>query len=64
VLFKLVPPTAGVPNWTESVLYNFDVSTSGSEPVGELIRDPAGRLFGVTYTGGPHLGGTVYEIVL
>ena len=44
------------------MLFNFDNSTSGSEPVGELIRDPDGNFFGVTYSGGPYFGGVVYEI--
>jgi hypothetical protein len=64
LVFKLAPPPPGQQSWTETVLYNFNISTSGSEPVGELIRDPAGHLFGVTYGGGPSLGGTIYEIIL
>jgi hypothetical protein len=40
----------------------FDLSNSGDEPVGELIRDPQGHLFGVAFKGGLHLGGTVFEI--
>ncbi len=64
VVFKLTAPLPGQTHWTETVLYNFDISTSGSEPVGELIRDPAGRLYGVTYSGGPNLGGTIYQILL
>ena len=63
LVFKLAPPPPGQQSWTETVIYNFDIRTSGSEPVGELIRDPAGHLFGVTYGGGPTLGGTIYEII-
>jgi uncharacterized repeat protein (TIGR03803 family) len=44
------------------VLYDFDMSSNGDEPIGELVRDPGGHLFGVAYQGGPHLGGTVFEI--
>jgi uncharacterized repeat protein (TIGR03803 family) len=64
VLFKLAPPEYASRNWTETALYNFDVRTSGSEAVGELIRDSAGHFFGVTYSGGPNLAGTIYEIIL
>ena len=64
VLFKLTPPGYASRNWTETALYNFDVRTSGSEAVGELIRDSAGHFFGVTYSGGPNLAGTIYEIIL
>jgi hypothetical protein len=63
VVFKLAPPAAGQQSWKETTLYNFAVSSSGSQPVGELVRDPAGHLFGVTYSGGSGLGGTIYEIV-
>jgi uncharacterized repeat protein (TIGR03803 family) len=71
-VFELSPPaTAGAP-WTESILYNFKGgATDGSAPYAGVVRDPAGNLFGVTYTGGPgncsfspsNSGcGTVYEI--
>jgi hypothetical protein len=43
------------------VLYNFD-NTAGMRPIGELVRDPAGNLFGVANVGGPNGGGVVYEI--
>ena len=63
LVFKLTPSSTGLPYWTETVLYNFDVSETGTRPIGELIRDPAGHLFGVTNSGGPDLGGTIFEIV-
>lgn len=62
LVFKLAPPAAGQVAWTRTVLHNFDVSRSGSLPLGELVRGPDGRLFGVTYLGGVHYGGTVFEI--
>jgi hypothetical protein len=62
LVFQLMP-SPGLPYWTETVLYNFDVSQTGTRPIGELIRDPAGRLFGVTNSGGPEFGGTIFEIV-
>ena len=62
LVFKLAPPSSTQRYWTETVLYNFDVETTGTRPIGELVRDSAGRLFGVTNGGGPKLGGTVFEI--
>jgi hypothetical protein len=62
LVFKLSPPGPGQSHWSEKVLYEFDLSSSGDEPVGELIRDPQGHLFGVAFKGGLHLGGTVFEI--
>jgi hypothetical protein len=61
VVYKLAPPTAGWPAWTRTVLYNFD-NTAGMRPIGELVRDAAGNLFGVANVGGPNGGGAVYEI--
>jgi hypothetical protein len=62
VLYRLVPPDFGQTRWAEVVLYNFDISTSGTEPIGELVRDANGHLFGVTHSGGTGYGGTVFEI--
>jgi hypothetical protein len=62
VIYKLTPPSPGQSQWTETVLYDFDLSNSGDEPVGELIRDPQGHFFGVAFKGGAHLGGTVFKI--
>jgi uncharacterized repeat protein (TIGR03803 family) len=62
LVFKLSPPSSSQRYWTETVLYNFDVAKTGTRPLGELVRDSSGRLFGVTNSGGPRLGGTVFEI--
>ena len=62
IVFKLTPPAMGQQSWTQTVLYSFDVETSGIRPIGELVRDPAGHLFGVTNSGGTNLGGTIFEI--
>jgi len=62
LVFKLSPPTQGVSRWTQTILYSFDISTSGDTPIDELTGDPFGNLFGVTHQGGPHLNGTVFEI--
>jgi hypothetical protein len=59
LVYKLTPGQRG---WTETVLHNFDISTSGDTPVGELVRDPYGRFFGVAHLGGAHGNGTVFEI--
>jgi hypothetical protein len=62
LVFKLVPPAAALQAWTETVLFNFDGATTGTTPIGELVRDASGRLFGVANSWGPNLGGTVYQI--
>ncbi|MGC9950576.1 MAG: choice-of-anchor tandem repeat GloVer-containing protein [Bryobacteraceae bacterium] len=45
----------------ETVLYNFDMTTGG-EPYGSLLRDPAGNLYGTALEGGTHGQGVVYEL--
>ncbi len=48
--------------WTESVLYSFTGGSDGSAPVGGLISDAAGNLYGGTFFGGDNGGGVVYEL--
>jgi uncharacterized repeat protein (TIGR03803 family) len=59
-------PTAGG-GWTETVLYTFPNSSSGDgyDPLGSLIFDAAGNLYGTTSdggTGGTTAAGVVFEI--
>ena len=42
------------------VLHKFDF-TDGSQPVGQLLRDSAGNLYGITTNGGPSNQGEVFE---
>ena len=58
-IYKLTPSGSG---WTESVLYNFQGLDDGQNPVGGLILDLAGNLYGTTFDGGVNGGGTVYEL--
>lgn len=46
---------------TYTVLHTFAVSTDGEWPVGTLVRDNKGNLFGVAGGGGPNNAGTVFE---
>jgi uncharacterized repeat protein (TIGR03803 family) len=61
-VFKLSPSDGG---WTETILYSFSSGINGpggSFPVGGLVVDGEGRLYGVTVDGGEHGGGTVFEL--
>jgi len=49
VVFKLEPNSNG--GWTPNVLYVFG-GFDGNEPMGGVIFDPAGNLYGTTYYGG------------
>src|SRR5580700_4834493 len=59
VVFELSPKTGG--GWTEKVLYSFDLGTGAYYPVGGLILDKAGNLYG-TAQGGTYGAGTVFEL--
>jgi uncharacterized repeat protein (TIGR03803 family) len=48
--------------WRETVLHNFGNGTDGAGPIGDLIFDASGDLYGVTRSGGPAGLGTVYEL--
>jgi uncharacterized repeat protein (TIGR03803 family) len=63
-VFKLSPTGTG---WTETVLYAFCAQTNctdGATPVGGLIMDTAGNLYGTTYAGGSSSvsDGTVFKL--
>ena len=51
----------------ETVLYNFLSGTDGRDPIGDLVADSAGNLYGATTTGGsttcgPHGCGTIFKL--
>jgi uncharacterized repeat protein (TIGR03803 family) len=55
-VYSIVPPGH------EKILYNFGaVAGDGQNPIGGVIRDSSGNLYGTTYAGGAGLG-TVFEI--
>jgi uncharacterized repeat protein (TIGR03803 family) len=60
VVFKLTPSANG--KWTEKVLHTFGEGKDGVNPVGGLIFDSTGNLYGTTENGGSTGNGTVFEI--
>jgi uncharacterized repeat protein (TIGR03803 family) len=58
-IFELTPTGAG---WVETVLYNFSDDSGASFPLGSLIFDAAGNLYGLSYKGGSGDVGTVFEL--
>jgi uncharacterized repeat protein (TIGR03803 family) len=70
-VFELIPPAAGETIWREEVLHSFGVGVNvpagdGWDPLGGLVMDGAGNLYGTTYNGGIYdagnTGGTVFEV--
>jgi hypothetical protein len=48
--------------WNEQVLYSFQGGSDGNLPVGGVVFDAAGNLYGATYLGGTLQCGNVYEL--
>jgi uncharacterized repeat protein (TIGR03803 family) len=62
-VFELTPESNG--GWTEKVLYDFGAnSTDGSNPMGGVVMDAKGNLYGTTSQGGAVDDGTVFELTL
>lgn len=62
-IFRLSPSQGG---WVESILYEFQDGIGGpggAFPVGGLVMDRVGRLYGVTSSGGEYGSGAAYELV-
>lgn len=72
VVFRLQPPRTAcrsfVCPWTETVLYSFTGGSDGGNPLGDLVADSEGNLYGVTWYGGDLSGcgglgcGVVYKL--
>jgi uncharacterized repeat protein (TIGR03803 family) len=60
-VFEIAKSTSGYAS-TPTTLVNFNY-VNGAEPLGALIEDSNGNLFGTTYTAGTGGAGTVFEIV-
>ncbi len=58
-VYQMVPITAT--HWVERVIYNFTGQSDGSAPLGGVIFDAAGYLYGTTSQGGSG-GGAVYRL--
>ena len=53
-------PDGGV--WNPIVLHTFGIGKDGIEAEGVPVLDGAGNIYGTTFSGGAHAGGTVYEV--
>lgn len=61
-VFKLSRPTQPGAPWTEEVLYSFGTGADGATPVGGVIFDAAGNLYGTTSAGGTAGDGTIFQL--
>ena len=58
-IYKLTHSNSG---WKETILYNFQGLDDGQNPVGGVVFDSAGNLYGATFAGGVNGGGIVYRL--
>jgi uncharacterized repeat protein (TIGR03803 family) len=63
--YELVPPASGTGRWTLVALHSFAGGGDGANPVSGLAVDPAGNLYGTTFTDGVSCcaGGTAFRLV-
>jgi hypothetical protein len=68
-VFQLTPPSSVGGLWTETVLYRFQAGNDGVGPVGSLVFDRAGNLYGTTASGGSSVNcpsnggcGTIFKL--
>jgi uncharacterized repeat protein (TIGR03803 family) len=59
---SLLAATVAQASNVETVLYSFSPTSDGAGPLGNLIRDAAGNLYGVTNFGGAINAGAVFEL--
>jgi uncharacterized repeat protein (TIGR03803 family) len=59
-VFSLAQPS--VRNWVENVVHLYGNGSDGGGPVGKVIFDAAGNMYGTTYEGGLSGNGTVYKL--
>jgi uncharacterized repeat protein (TIGR03803 family) len=63
ILLALGAMTAALGQPVETVLHNFSASMPmGAQPIGALIRDTQGNLYGATESGGRHGNGAIYRV--
>jgi uncharacterized repeat protein (TIGR03803 family) len=58
-VYRLTPSGSG---WTETILYSFHAGADGGIPVGGVVFDHAGNLYGTTMIEGSGNGGTVFKL--
>jgi len=63
-VYELSPPEQQGGDWTETILYRFSYTAldRGIGPLGRLLRNSAGNLYGTTWLGGPQGAGVAFEL--
>jgi len=62
-VYKLSPPLNPSGDWTDTILHRFTgANGDGRSPVGDIVLDKHGAIFGTTQWGGKSDNGTVFEL--
>jgi uncharacterized repeat protein (TIGR03803 family) len=62
IAFKLSPPSGSGTQWTETTLHTFTGGTDGSYPVGGVVLDAEGNVYGTSSYAGSYGGGQVFKL--
>lgn len=62
-LVAVLAPTSGASAYTYRALHTFPCCDDGEFPEAALLRDPAGNLYGTTFSGGLNHEGVVFELL-
>jgi uncharacterized repeat protein (TIGR03803 family) len=60
LVFKLTPTPDG--KWSYRILHQFHGQTDGGNPIGRLVRNEAGNVYGTTIFGGAYGQGVVFKL--
>jgi uncharacterized repeat protein (TIGR03803 family) len=58
-IYELIPTAGG---WEYRMLYSFSGAADGAKPIGNLMFDQSGNLYGAAYTGGRTGCGTIFQL--
>ena len=62
-VFELIPPSQSGGSWTHVVLHSFNFKDNdGAEPMGTIVFDKSGNLYGATGMVGDQFTGTVFQL--
>jgi uncharacterized repeat protein (TIGR03803 family) len=71
-VYEMISPAHSGGKWTEKLLYSFQGDKDGQFPIGDMVFDKAGNLYGATYYGGGYGScdspfyqhcGTIFELI-